>query len=201
MEEKRVTIDGISYELPEPFILLATQNPVDYEGTFSLPEAQLDRFMVKLRLGYPNVEQEVQMLNRLQERHPLEQLKPIIVQDEFVYLQKAVCMVHIEESLKDFIVRISTATRNHNDVFLGASPRASYALMRAAQAKALVEGRGYVIPDDVKELAPTVLSHRLLLNAEARMASRSAEEVLTEILDHVPIPLLGFASAKQRSSL
>jgi MoxR-like ATPase len=201
MEEKRVTIDGITYELPEPFVLLATQNPVDYEGTFSLPEAQLDRFMMKLKLGYPTVEQEVKMLDRLQERHPLEQLKPIVVQDEFIYLQKAARLTHVDDSLKDFIVRISTATRKHKDVFLGASPRASYALMRAAQAKAFIEGRSYVIPDDVKKLAPAVYTHRLLFNAEARMADSLPEEVLLEVLDSVPIPLVGFVSAKQRGPL
>lgn len=201
MEEKRVSIDGVTYELPRPFIVLATQNPIDYEGTFPLPEAQLDRFTMKLRLGYPSMEQEMQMLNLLQDKHPIEMLKPVIVQDEFVSLQKEVGRVYVDDSIKDFIVRITTGTRKHKDVSLGVSPRASYTLMRAAQAKALVEGRSYVIPDDVKGLSHAVLSHRLLLQSEARMASRSADEVLQDILDHVPIPLLGFASSKQRSLL
>lgn len=196
MEERHVTVDGVSYELPETFVLLATQNPLDCEGTYALPEAQLDRFMMKLSLGYPNVKQEKQMLDRLMGKHPLELLKPVIVRDEFIELQKAAQAVHMDETLKDFIVRIMAATRQHKELYLGASPRASYALMRAAQAKALIEGRSYTIPDDIKSLIQPVLSHRLLLSSEARISGKTAEDILTDLLAHVPIPLLRFASGK-----
>ncbi|MGO4269750.1 AAA family ATPase, partial [Paenibacillus sp. TAF58] len=153
MEEKRVTIDGVSYELHKPFVLLATQNPVDYEGTYALPEAQMDRFMMKLSLGYPTPEQEILMLDRLQDRQPLDHLKPVIVQDEFVQLQREAAMIHVDNTLKDFIVRLALATREHADLYLGASPRASYALMRAAQTSAYMKGRSFVVPDDIKDLA------------------------------------------------
>jgi MoxR-like ATPase len=196
MEEKRVTVDGISYELPEPFVLVATQNPLDYEGTFALPEAQLDRFMMKLSLGYPSVQQEKQMLERLMDQQPLETLKPVIVLDEWIQLQKSVRTIHIDETLKDFIVRLTAATRQHKELYLGASPRASYALARAAQAKALIEGRSFMIPDDIKSLIQPVLSHRLLLTAEARLSGKTTDIILAELLSAVPIPLLRFASGK-----
>jgi MoxR-like ATPase len=196
MEEKRVTVDGVSYELPECFVLLATQNPLDLEGTYALPEAQLDRFMMKLTLGYPSVQQEKQMLDRVSDKQPLEQLRPVIIQDEFVELQRAALLIHMDETLKDFIVRIVAATRQQDDLYLGASPRASYALMRAAQAKAFISGRSYVIPDDIKGLIQPVLAHRLLLTAGARAAGKTAEAVLEGVLGSVPIPLLRFTSRK-----
>ena len=143
MEEKRVTVDGVGYELPKPFVLLATQNPVDYEGTYALPEAQMDRFLMKLSLGYPSPDQEILMLDRLQDRHPIDQVKPVIVQDEFVQLQREAAMIHVDNTLKDFIVRLALATREHTDLYLGASPRASYALMRAAQTSSYMKGRTF----------------------------------------------------------
>jgi MoxR-like ATPase len=194
MEEKRVTVDGVSYELPPAFVVLATQNPLDCEGTFALPEAQLDRFMMKLTLGYPDIQQEKKMLDRLNEKQPLEQLRPVLIHDEFIELQKAVQTVHTDETLKDFIVRFIAATRQHKDVYLGASPRASSALMRAAQAKAFISGRSYMLPDDIKDLIQPVLSHRLLLSSEAAIAGKTAETVLADLLHSVPMPFLRFTS-------
>lgn len=196
MEEGRITVDGIGYELPKPFLLLATQNPVDYEGTFTLPEAQLDRFMMKLKLGYPEAAHEVQMLDRLQERTPIDSLKPVIVQDEFVQLQKEIRHIHVDESLKEFIVSLSWLTRRHADLYLGASPRASYALLKAAQAKAYVQGRSYCVPDDIKELAVPVLSHRILLTSEARMLGKKSESIVADLLQAMSVPSSRQASGK-----
>lgn len=196
MEEKRVTIDGVSYDLPKPFVLLATQNPVDYEGTYALPEAQMDRFMMKLSLGYPTPEQEILMLDRLQDRQPLDHLKPVIVQDEFVQLQREATMIHVDNTLKDFIVRLALATRNHADLYLGASPRASYALMRAAQTSAYMKGRSFVVPDDIKDLVLPIWTHRLILTSEARMTGKSADTILTGLLASMQTPVLRYVSAK-----
>lgn len=196
MEEKRVTIDGVSYDLPKPFVLLATQNPVDYEGTYALPEAQMDRFMMKLSLGYPTPEQEILMLDRLQDRQPLDHLKPVIVQDEFVQIQREATMIHVDNTLKDFIVRLALATRNHADLYLGASPRASYALMRAAQTSAYMKGRSFVVPDDIKDLVLPIWTHRLILTSEARMTGKSADTILTGLLASMQTPVLRYVSAK-----
>lgn len=196
MEEKRVTIDGVSYELPKPFVLLATQNPVDYEGTYALPEAQMDRFMMKLSLGYPTPEQEILMLDRLQDRQPLDHLKPVIVQDEFVQLQREATMIHVDNTLKDFIVRLALATREHADLYLGASPRASYALMRAAQTSAYMKGRSFVVPDDIKDLVLPIWTHRLILTSEARMTGKSADTILTGLLASLQTPVFRYVSAK-----
>ncbi|MBP1964604.1 AAA family ATPase [Paenibacillus aceris] len=196
MEEKRVTVDGVGYELPKPFVLLATQNPVDYEGTYALPEAQMDRFMMKLSLGYPTPDQEILMLDRLQDRHPIDQVKPVIVQDEFVQLQREAAMIHVDNTLKDFIVRLALATREHSDLYLGASPRASHALMRAAQTSAYMKGRTFVVPDDIKDLVLPLWTHRLILTSEARMTGKSAELILAEILTSLQTPVLRYVSSK-----
>ncbi|SDO66097.1 MoxR-like ATPase [Paenibacillus sp. yr247] len=196
MEEKRITIDGVGYELPKPFVLLATQNPVDYEGTYALPEAQMDRFMMKLTLGYPTPEQEILMLDRLQDRQPLDHLKPVIVQDEFVQLQREAAMIHVDNTLKDFIVRLALATREHSDLYLGASPRASYALMRAAQTSAYMKGRSFVVPDDIKDLVLPIWTHRLILTSEARMTGKSADMILSGLLASLQTPVLRYVSSK-----
>lgn len=189
MEEKRVTVDGTTYPLPEPFFILATQNPVDFEGTFSLPEAQLDRFMVKLRLGYPDQLGEVEMLGRMEEPFPLAQIRTVVLQEEFVSLQKEARAVHVDDTIKQYIVQLATATRTHPDVSLGASPRASVALMRASQAQAFLRGRSYVIPDDVKELAVPVLAHRLTLAPAALLSGRQAEALVASIVASAPLPV------------
>lgn len=189
MEEKRVTVDGTTYPLPEPFFLLATQNPIDFEGTFPLPEAQLDRFLLKLRLGYPEPRDEVEMLNRMEEAFPLTHIRTVVLQEEFVKLQKQVRTVHVDETIKQYIVQLTTATRQHPDIALGASPRASIALMRAAQAEAFRCGRGYVIPDDIKSLGVPVLAHRLMLGANAALTGRSADMIVDALLAATPVPV------------
>ncbi|MCZ8512515.1 MoxR family ATPase [Paenibacillus filicis] len=189
MEEKRITVDGTTYPLPEPFFILATQNPADFEGTFPLPEAQLDRFLLKLRLGYPEVRDEIEMLNRMEETFPLAQVRTVLLKEEFVHLQKAARSVHVDETMKQYIVQLTSTTRQHPEVALGASPRATIALMRAAQAQALLSGRSFVIPDDVKALAVPVLAHRLLLNPAAQLAGRQTETVVASLVSATPVPV------------
>lgn len=189
MEEKRITVDGTTYPLPEPFFILATQNPVDFEGTFPLPEAQLDRFLLRLRLGYPELRDEIEMLNRMEEAFPLAQVRTVLLKEEFVQLQKAARSVHVDETIKQYIVQLTSATRNHPEVALGASPRATVALMRAAQAQALLSGRSYVIPDDVKALAVPVLAHRLLLAPSAQLSERPAEAIVASLVAGTPVPV------------
>lgn len=196
MEEKRVTIDGTGHALPEPFFLLATQNPIEFEGTFTLPEAQLDRFLMKIELGYPDPVHEVEMLERLQEKHPIDNLRPVLLKEELLQLQKLVRTVHVDESLKQYIVSLTAATRTHADIYLGASPRASFALMRVAQAKAFMQGRGYVIPDDIKEMVLSTLLHRLLLKSDARFSGKNAQSILSHIVEKIPVPTLRHNSAK-----
>ncbi|ULL19067.1 MoxR family ATPase [Paenibacillus sp. H1-7] len=196
MEEKRITVDGQTYPLPEPFFLLATQNPFDFEGTFVLPEAQLDRFLMKLSLGYPNAMEEQELLNRVESRPPVDQLRPLLLPEEFVLLQKEASRVHVDDAVKSYIVQLTAATRSHPDIALGASPRATVALMRASQGRAFLSGRGYVIPDDVKQLTVPVLAHRLMLSPEAAMAQRQAEAVMESIAASTPIPSCAYAPAQ-----
>lgn len=198
MEEKQVTVDGETYRLPEPFVLLATQNPVEHEGTFPLPEAQLDRFLLKIRLGYPAEEQEVEMLGRLAERSTLDDVKAVLLREEWIGLQKETRLVHIDETLKQYIVRLTSATRTHADAALGASPRASLALMRTAQARAFCSGRTYVVPDDVKTMAVATLAHRIVLRPEARYTGKSAETLVSQLLAAVPVPAAQTAAGGYR---
>lgn len=193
MEERHVTVDGETYPLPKPFLILATQNPLDHAGTYQLPEAQLDRFFMRVQLGYPERAQEVEMLGRMQEDSPLEQLKPVVMREELHRLQRQVRHVHVDESLKEYMVELASATRKHKDVALGASPRAVLALMLAAQGTAYRKGRRYVVPDDLKDMLEPVLSHRLLLTQEARMAGRSSELILRQIAASIPVPGLRYA--------
>ncbi|WP_438447851.1 AAA family ATPase [Gorillibacterium sp. sgz5001074] len=193
MEERHVTVDGETYPLPQPFLILATQNPLEHAGTYQLPEAQLDRFFMRIRLGYPDRDHEVEMLGRMQEQSPLEQLKPVLFREELIRLQRQVRHVHVDESLREYMVELAVGTRKHKDVLLGASPRAVLALMLAGQAQAYRKGRSYVVPDDLKEVLEPVLAHRLLLTPEARMAGRSAEQVLASVAQAVPVPGLRYA--------
>ena len=189
MEERSVTVDGKTYHLPRPFLLFATQNPLDYEGTFALPEAQLDRFMLKIKLGYPQTEHEVEMLGRLQEGQALDRIKPVLFREELQEMQSKVKHVYVDDSLKRYIVEITSATRNHKELTLGASPRASLALMRAAQAKAYMQGRTYMIPDDIKSIACAALAHRVVLTHEAKLAGKTNESVIDDIMARTPVPL------------
>lgn len=188
MAERAVTVDGTRYELPPPFFLIATQNPVDHEGTFPLPEAQLDRFIVRLSLGYPGLEYEIAMLQRFETQDPLETLQPVVTTEHILACQQAVRQVHVDEKLSRYIVEIMHATREHFDVMLGGSPRASMALSRCAQSFAAIHGYGFVLPDDVKQVLPYVLGHRLILRPESRLRKKNVAAVLQEIMDSVPVP-------------
>ena len=188
MEEQQVTVEGITRPLPAPFIVLATQNPIEYEGTFPLPEAQLDRFLLRLHLGYPEPSQEVSVLQLQMLRHPIDDLGPVTSAQELQQLQQSVRAVHVDPQVQRYIVHIVGLTRDHPDVYLGASPRGSLTLMRASQARAMLLGRDYVIPDDVKVLAAAALAHRLIMSPEARMRNATAHGVITHLLQEVPVP-------------
>ena len=189
MQEQQVTVDGSSYTLPRPFLVLATQNPVEYEGTFPLPEAQLDRFLMKVRMGYPSASDERHLLVHLSREHPVSTLTAIENTTALIQLQKQVWDIYLDESLQDYIVKLVNATRTHRDLTLGASPRASLALYKAAQALAAVHGRDHVLPDDIQQLVPAVLSHRLITTPEAELRGRSSAKILQEIIETVPLEL------------
>jgi len=188
MEETQITIDGVTYRLPEPFMVMATQNPIEYEGTFPLPEAQLDRFMMNIKLGYPKVSDEMNILDTHQYHHPLDDLEQIMIAEELLLIQRQIRSIHVDPSIREYIVAIANATRNHNNIYLGSSPRGSLALYRASQALAAIRGRGYVIPDDVKLLTKPTLAHRLIVTPAARVRAITSTSVLDEILQSVPVP-------------
>ena len=188
MQERQITVDGVTHQLPEPFMVLATQNPIEYEGTFPLPEAQLDRFLLRLRLGYPGFDDEIKVLEGQQFTHPLEALEQIVSVEEVVEMQEAVKNVYVADPVKRYIVELTRYTRNHGDVYLGASTRGSLALFRAGQSRAALQGRDYVLPDDIKELAIPCLAHRVILGPAARLRDVTADSVMTEILDTVAVP-------------
>jgi MoxR-like ATPase len=198
MEESQVTVDGVTYHLPEPFMVMATQNPIEYEGTFPLPEAQLDRFMMTIKLGYPKPADEVNILDSHQLRHPLDDLSQIMTADELVLIQQQVKSIHVDPSIREYIVAIATATRSHTNIYLGVSPRGSLALFRASQALAGMRGRGYVIPDDVKLLAKPTLAHRIIVTPAARVRAISSTAILDEILQSVPVPNAWVGGGKGR---
>ena len=189
MEEDQITIDGVGYKLPKPFLILATQNPIEYEGTFPLPEAQMDRFLIKAHLGYPSYDEEMEILDRLEKRHPIADIKQVFDLSELINLQEKAANVHIDDSLKDYVVKIVQVTRHHPEVALGASPRGSLALMKASKAKAGLAGREFVIPDDIKSLAVPTLAHRLVLKTEAHLKGKNSEEIINEVLTQVPLDI------------
>ena len=189
MGERQVTVDGVTYPLVRPFIVLATQNPIEYEGTFPLPEAQLDRFLLKVALGYPAASDESRILRRLQREHPIESLGRVVELDVLPRLAREVWEVHVDETIEDYIVRLVQATRQHSDLALGASPRGSLALFKTSQALAALRGRDYVVPEDVKTMMPLTLTHRLLLKPESGLRGRTAAHITREILDSVELPL------------
>jgi MoxR-like ATPase len=188
MEERQVTVDGVTRPLPRPFLVLATQNPIEYEGTFPLPEAQVDRFLMRIRLGYPTTIDEVRVLERQQYRHPFEDLEQIVPVEQLVQAQEAVKDIFVSPALKRYIVDLNHQTREHAEVYLGASPRGSLALYRTSQARAALAGRDYVLPDDIKYLAIPTLAHRVILGPGARLRDLTAEQVIEEILRSVPVP-------------
>jgi len=188
MEERQVTVDGVTRSLPHPFLVLATQNPIEYEGTFPLPEAQVDRFLMRLRLGYPSAEDEVSILERQQYRHPFQDLDQVGSVDELHQAQEAIKDIYVSSDLKRYIVDLNRQTREHPEVYLGASPRGSLALYRTAQARAGIAGRDFILPDDIKALAIPTLAHRVILGPGARLRDLSAAQVVEEILHAVPVP-------------
>jgi MoxR-like ATPase len=187
MEERQATIDGVSHRMPDPFLVIATQNPIEYEGTFALPEAQLDRFMLRMRLGYPELLDEIVILDEQKRTHPLEDLTEVCGVDELREMQAAVREVYVDPAVSDYIVRLVSATRSHPDVYLGASPRGSIALYRASQALSGLLGRDYVIPDDIKALAEPALAHRVIIKTSSSIHDVNAANVVRELLDTTPI--------------
>jgi MoxR-like ATPase len=195
MAERRVTVDGQTYALKPPFLVLATQNPIDHEGTFPLPEAQLDRFLIRLSLGYPTLDEEAKMLQRLQKTHPIDEINPVATAGELIACQEAVRDVFVDDKVRKYVLQLVHATREHEDVALGGSPRASIALFRTGQALAVVQGRNFVLPDDVKKMAHAVLGHRIILKPESRLRKLTPAAVLNEILMDVSVPVLRQADA------
>ena len=189
MQEQQVTVDGVTRDLPRPFLVLATQNPIEYEGTFPLPEAQLDRFLMRLSMGYPSRADERQILTNLWREHPITKIGKVIDGHELLSLQKRIWDVHVDETLQDYIVVLVESTRNHPDLSLGVSPRGSLALLKASQALAAIRGREYVIPEDIKTLVPLTLAHRLILKPEAELRGRTAHTILDDVLEKTPLDL------------
>ncbi|MGB9668936.1 MAG: AAA family ATPase [Anaerolineales bacterium] len=188
MEERQITVDGVTHPLPSPFLVLATQNPIEYEGTFPLPEAQLDRFFLRIQLGYPSYEDEMKILDDQKLRHPILELEQVVDSQQVIELQQVIKQVFVANPVKRYIVSIVRQTREQIEVYLGSSPRGSLALYRASQAKAALEGRSYVIPDDIKELAGAVLSHRIILSPSGRLHDMTQADVINTILDRVSVP-------------
>ena len=189
MQEQQVTVDGDTKHLPRPFLVLATQNPIELEGTFPLPEAQVDRFLIRLPIGYPTQDEENSILLRFERTDPLQTLSPVVTTDELLAMQQQVREIRVEASVRNYAVAITRATRVHSEVSLGASPRGTMALYHAAQAWAAIHGRAFVVPDDIKKLAPYVLTHRILIQPQVRLRGRKPEDIVAEIVDTVPVPV------------
>ena len=188
MEELQVSVDGVTRPLERPFVVMATQNPIEYEGTFPLPEAQLDRFLMRISMGYPSFAEELSVIGGQEKTHPIDQLEAVASSDDVIKLQGAAKNVYVDTAVREYIVSLIEATRNHEDVSLGASPRASLGMFRAVRAMAIFRDRDYVIPDDVKELAYAVLAHRLILSSAARMRGLQTRQVIDELLESVAVP-------------
>jgi MoxR-like ATPase len=188
MEERQITVDGVTHKMPSPFHVLATQNPIEYEGTFPLPEAQLDRFLLRINIGYPSLSEEKVIMERQQYIHPIEQISHVVDASDVLMLQETVKKIYIDDLVKQYIVSLVEATRRHPSIYLGASPRGSLALFRTAQARAMLLGRDYVLPDDVKALAEPALAHRSLLSATGQSQGKDGRAFIAEILETVPVP-------------
>jgi MoxR-like ATPase len=188
MEERQITVDGVTYPMEQPFLVLATQNPIEYEGTFPLPEAQLDRFMLRIGLGYPEEKDEGTMLDRQRHSHPITRIEQVVSAEELIEAQQGIRDVYISDLIKEYIISLVRATRKHPDVYLGASPRGSIALYKTGQARAAILGRDYVTPDDIKALAMVTLAHRLIISPSARIKNVDPRAVIQEILDSIPVP-------------
>lgn len=190
MAERRVTVDGTTYPLEAPFLVIATQNPIDHEGTFPLPEAQLDRFLIRLSLGYPASEEEGKMLDMLKSEHPINRISAVVSAADIIACQQAVRDIYVDPKVRDYIVEIIRNTREHDDIALGGSPRATIALYRASQAMAAIRAHNFVLPDDVKRMAPSILGHRIILKPESRLRKVQASTVVAEILSDVSVPMI-----------
>ncbi len=190
MGEGRITVDGVTHELEKPFLVIATQNPVDHEGTFPLPEAQLDRFLMKFHIGYPDMDDELLMLGNLQKRHPIDSLKPVVSGKDIVDCQQAVRDIHVDPKVRQYILQLVTQTRENSHLSLGGSPRASIALFRASQALAAMRGRNFVLPDDVKSIAVPIMSHRIIVKPESRLRRITAQQIVQELLDQIAVPVI-----------
>jgi MoxR-like ATPase len=188
MEERQVTVDGVTHAMARPFLVLATQNPIEYEGTFPLPEAQVDRFMMRIHLGYPSKAHEVDVLNRQSDHHPIQDLQQMLSVEELVAAQREVRTVYVDDLVKNYIVDLVNTTRDHPDIYLGASPRGSLALFSATRAWAAIEGRDFVVPDDVKLLAEATLAHRLIISPSARIKNVTPRQIIDDALKHTPVP-------------
>ena len=188
MDERQVTVEGVTHELPRPFTVMATQNPIEYEGTFPLPEAQLDRFLITINLGYPSVEQELSIINNQETVHPIESLGQVLSSDDILSIQEAVKTVYVDDLIREYIVGLVDKSRNHTEAALGASPRGSLALFRGTQALALIRGRDFVLPDDVKELAVPMLSHRIIVSPAGRMRGIQSTDIVEELIEQVAVP-------------
>lgn len=188
MAEGRVTVDGTTHDLKPPFLVIATQNPVDHEGTFPLPEAQLDRFLMRFSLGYPNLEEEMRMLEMLQHQHPIESLQPVATARQLIAGQQAIKQIHVAPSVRQYMLEFIQQTRQHSDLALGGSPRASIALFRSGQAMAAIRGRSFVAPDDIKRVLPAVMNHRVILRPESRLRKITADSILQEIISEIAVP-------------
>lgn len=200
MEERQVTVDGVTHPLPKPFIVLATQNPIEYEGTFPLPEAQLDRFLLRLRLGYPSINDEIRIMGDQQIQHPIEALTPVVTAQEVLEAVEMVKQVYVSSAVKRYIVELGIRTRQSQDVYLGASPRGSLSLARAGQARAALQGRNHVLPDDIKALAVAVLAHRLIVSPAARLRDLSSDRIVQEIVFSTPVPGGSFTAETARTN-
>jgi MoxR-like ATPase len=188
MEERQITVDGATYPLTEPFLVLATQNPIEYEGTFPLPEAQLDRFLLRINLGYPDKQVEMEILDSQQYQHPIHRIDQVVDERELLSAQEALREVYVDPLIKTYIVEVVSQTRRHPEVYLGASPRGSLTLYRTAQAYAAIRGRDYVIPDDIKTLVQPALAHRMIVSPAARIKDVSSDAILSDIVASVPVP-------------
>ena len=188
MAEGRVTVDGTTHDLKPPFLVIATQNPVDHEGTFPLPEAQLDRFLMRFSLGYPNLEEEMRMLEMLQHQHPIDSLQPVATAQQLIAGQQAIKQIHVAANVRQYMLEFIQQTRQHSDLALGGSPRASIALFRCGQAMAAIRGRSFVAPDDIKRVLPAVMNHRVILRPESRLRKITADSILQEIVSEIAVP-------------
>ena len=188
MDERQVTVEGITHLLPRPFIVMATQNPIEYEGTFPLPEAQLDRFFLKISLGYPSIKEEIQIVENQKQVHPIENLEEVVSDREIIEIQEVIKDIYVDDRLKEYVVQVVEMTRTHSDVALGSSPRGSIAMINGIKALALIRGRDFVLPDDIKELAHPILNHRIVVSSPARMRGVSSRDIIDSILSQISVP-------------